>query len=121
VRNHNDFEWQSQWEPDASTNSPLGPRPRYILVDSPTECDGGPYRIFTRERMLDNATFHRMTTSVPRSPIFYRGSARPAVATMSRFKNVSFWNERLRGDQFSAFEHPEVFVDEVHSSLRAAR
>jgi hypothetical protein len=71
------------------------PDARYILVDSPTDFDGDPYRIFTRERMLDNATFYRMTASVPRPAIFYRESARPAVATMSPFKNVSFWNERL--------------------------
>jgi hypothetical protein len=97
------------------------PDTRDSLVDSPTDCDGDPSRILMRERLLGNATFYRITEPAPRPPIFYRESARPAAATMSRFKNVCYGNERLRGGQFAAFEHPEVFVDEVHSSLRTVR
>jgi epoxide hydrolase len=168
-RNYDDFERHTQWGTGYQYQQSTRPQTLgYGLADSPigqlawvvekfwawTDCDGDPYRIFTRDQLLDNATVYWMTGTGASSARLYWESAGPAAATNgtalapgmgvvtvatgcsvfpkeirrpsrrwaeSRFTNIQYWNEPLKGGHFSAFEQPQIFVDEVRSSFRALR
>jgi len=168
-RNYDDFERHTQWGTGYQYQQSTRPQTLgYGLADSPigqlawvvekfwawTDCDGDPYRIFTRDQLLDNATVYWMTGTGASSARLYWESAGPAAATNgtalapgmgvvtvatgcsvfpkeirrpsrrwaeSRFTNIHYWNEPSKGGHFSAFEQPQIFVDEVRSSFRALR
>jgi epoxide hydrolase len=168
-RNYDDFGWHTRWGTGYQHQQSTRPQTLgYGLVDSPTgqlawvvekfwawtDCDGDPYRIFTRDQLLDNATVYWMTGTGASSARLYWESAGPAAATNgtmlaprmglvtvptgcsifpreirrpsrrwaeSRFKNIHYWNAPVKGGHFSAFEQPDIFVDEVRSSFRALR
>ena len=95
-RNYDDFERHTQWGTGYQYQQSTRPQTLgYGLADSPvgqlawvvekfwawTDCDGDPYRIFTRDQLLDNATVYWMTGTGASSARLYWESAGPAAAT----------------------------------------
>ncbi|MHB8463628.1 MAG: epoxide hydrolase family protein [Acidimicrobiales bacterium] len=94
-RNFDDYAWHTRW--GAGYQHQQSTRPQtlgYGLVDSPvgqlawivekfwawTDCDGDPYKVFTREQLLDNVTVYWFTNTAASSARLYWEGAGPIVA-----------------------------------------
>ena len=54
--------------------------------------------------------------------IFPKELQRPSRRwAQKRFRDIRYWNEPAAGGHFSAFEQPELFVEEVRSFFRLVR
>ncbi len=130
----------------------------YGLTDSPvgqaawifekffewTDCHGDPFRVLTRDELLDNIMLYWLPATAGSSGRLYWESFRhfsggevrvPVAASIfpkdispparrwadRRFSHIVYWNELDRGGHFAAFEQPELFVNELRAALRPFR
>lgn len=128
------------------TDSPAG-QAAWILEKfwAWTDCDGHPENIFSRDELLDNVMLYWVTASAVSSARLYWESFHdrtppPAVDVPTgvavfpkeivtpvrrwmepRFRNIQHWREMPKGGHFSAFEQPQLFVDELRAFFRSHR
>ncbi len=108
------------------------------------DCDGHPENVLSKDELLDNVMIYWLNNAGASSARLYWESfsnldltpvTLPAGLTVfpkeifrtsrrwadKRFSNIVHFSEQDKGGHFAAFERPEVFVDEVRSTLRAMR
>jgi epoxide hydrolase len=110
-----------------------------------TDCDGHPEHALGRDELLDNVMLYWINANGASSARIYWESfgkgPRPAKVTIpsgftaypkeivppvrawveSAFTDIRYWNEQPRGGHFSAFEVPELFVDDIRACFRQFR
>lgn len=116
-----------------------------------TDCSGHPENVLTRDEMLDDVMLYWLpgtgassarlywesfrqvsewfsqatadTVTVPTGcSIFPKEMPRPSRRwAAQRYTDIRYWNEPDKGGHFSAFEQPELFVNEVRAFFRLVR
>jgi epoxide hydrolase len=131
----------------ALTDSPSG-QAAWILEKfwAWTDCNGHPENILTRDELLDNVMLYWVTASAASSARLYWESFGPkrrtphtvnvptGVAVFPKeivtpvrkwmeasYVNITHWSEMPKGGHFSAFEQPDLFIQEVRDFFRKIR
>jgi epoxide hydrolase len=131
----------------ALTDSPSG-QAAWILekFSAWTDCNGHPENILTRDELLDNVMLYWVTASAASSARLYWESFGPkrrtphtvnvptGVAVFPKeivtpvrkwmeasYVNITHWSEMPKGGHFSAFEQPDLFIQEVRDFFRKIR
>jgi len=110
-----------------------------------TDCDGHPENVLTRDELLDNVMLYWANGNGASSARLYWESfgrgPRPEPVTIpsgftvypkeivppvrewveDTFTDIRHWNEQPKGGHFSAFEVPELFVDDLRTCFRPHR
>lgn len=130
------------------TDSPAG-QAAWILEKffAWTDCDGHPENIFSRDELLDNVMMYWVPATAASSARLYwesfgkrQSPALPLVTVPTgvaefpkeivtpvrrwmeaEFVNIRHWSEMPKGGHFSAFEQPDLFVEEVRGFFRTLR
>src|SRR5690606_16078214 len=103
-----------------------------------------PANVLSRDELLDNVMLYWVTGSAAPSALLYRerfavfcSTARVRVPTgVARFPReinqaprhcceaiypITHWTDMPRGGHFAAFEHPDLFVEDVRTFFRTIR
>jgi pimeloyl-ACP methyl ester carboxylesterase len=112
-----------------------------------SDCDGDPYRRFTRDQLLANVTLYWMTQTIHSSfRLYFEGRKAPlqfgpadfvrapcAIAHfpkellfpprewIERGYNIQHWSEMPRGGHFAAAEEPELLAEDIRTFFRQLR